>query len=417
MGLTLNGVITNDLLLTKYSNSNKQILSRQKINILLIKSLKFVSLFLILLLAIPNVMATLQLNAITPSETDICNPGKFIVYANNTGSTASNMAINVTMPAGFTYDPGSVHITFPVSNQSTQAPVIFQQFLNWTNTSWVLGNNQILKIEFNLTAGCGAPSGRRLTVKAGYSGGVPTPFSSPAIVVNQGLLKVTKEPNVIEAGKWDTVNWTVKIENLGSGPAFNVVVNDTNATGLKLLSIDSPGGLLNWSYARINPGEVKTVNTSFQVVGCSKLVNQVNVSWGCGANDCQKTYAKGSIKFIYREPDLNYFFNPNPIVVPYCNKTFVNVSINNTGTGNATSVHMVFSEFNAPYSITNVSGAQYFENNHTFYLGSLLAGGRISFGQFKEHHLRFWNAKGTMQCLGRKRSFQRQCSLFRRLRR
>ncbi|MCX6679060.1 MAG: hypothetical protein NTX42_01655 [Methanothrix sp.] len=326
---------------------------------------------MVLALALPGAMAALTLNAATPSEVNICDPGKFIVYANNTGSTASNLAINVTLPAGFTYDPGSVHISFPVSNQSTQEPVIFQQFLNWTNTSWILGNNQFLKIEFKLTAGCGAPSGRRLSVRADYRGGVPTPYSSLAIVVNQGLLKVTKEPNVIEAGKWDTVKWTVKIENLGSGPAFNVLVNDTNATGLKLLSIDSPGGLLNWSYARIDPGEVKTVNTTFRVIACSNLVNLVNVSWGCGTNDCQKTYAKGSVKFIYYVPDVDFTFNPTSFVVPYCNNTSVSVTVKNTGANNATNYQMSFDDFSAPYTITNVSGAQYFENSHTFSLGTI----------------------------------------------
>ena len=326
---------------------------------------------MILIFALPVAMAALTLNAATPSEVNICNPAKFIVYANNTGSTASNLAINVTLPAGFTYDPGSVHISFPVSNQSTQAPVIFQQFLNWTNTSWILGNNQFLKIEFNLTAGCGAPSGRRLTVKAGYSSGVPTPFSSSAIVVNQGLLKVTKEPNVIEASKYDTVKWTVKIENIGSGPAFNVLVNDTNATDLELMSIDSPGGLLNWSYDRIDPGEVKTVNTTFRVMACQDLVNRVNVSWGCGGNDCQKTYAKGSIKFIYLLTNVQFTFNPSPFVVPYCNNTTITVIVNNTGENNATDYQMSFADFIAPYSITNVSGAQYSDANHIFSLGTI----------------------------------------------
>jgi uncharacterized repeat protein (TIGR01451 family) len=319
------------------------------------KNFKIISMLMVLALALPGAMAALTLNAATPDEVDICNPTKFIVYANNTGSIASKIAINVTLPAGFTYDPGSVHISFPDTNQSTQSPVIFQQFLNWTNTSWILGNNQFLKIEFNLTAGCGAPSGKLLTVQARYSGSVPTPYISPSILVNRGLLKITKEPNVIEAGKWDVVNWTVKIENLGTGPAFNVKVNDTNNTGLKLLSIDSPGGSMIWSYARIDPGEVKTVNTSFQVIACSNLVNLVNISWGCGGNDCQKTYAKSSVKFIPYEPDLDYTFNPSPIVVPYCNKTFVNVTINNSGTGNASRIYMIFSEFNAPYTITNES--------------------------------------------------------------
>ncbi len=335
------------------------------------KSFRIISLLMVLTLALPGAMAALTLNAATPAEADICNPAKFIVYANNTGTTANNIAINVTIPAGFTYDPGSVHITFPVSNQSTQAPVIFQQYLNWTNTSWVLDNDQILKIEFNLTAGCAAASGKRLKVQASYSGGIPAPYNSLAIVVNQGLLKITKEPNVIEASKYDTVKWTVKIENIGSGPAFNVLVNDTNETGLQLLSIDSPGGQMNWSYARINPGEVKTVNTTFRVVACKDLVNLVNVSWGCGGNDCQKTYAKGSIKYIYLVADVQFTFNPSPFIVPYCNNTSITVTVSNTGENNATGYQMNFADFSAPYSITNVSGAQYFDINHTFILGTI----------------------------------------------
>ncbi len=374
--------------------------------------IKIVSLLFILMLAIPGAMAALTLNAATPSEVDICNSLQFVAYANNTNPSAGNISINVTIPQGFAYQVGSTLITYPISNISVEEPVIFGQYLNWTNSSWILGNGGSLKICFNLTAGCGAPSGERLTVKASYSGGVPTPYSSPSILVNQGLLKITKEPNVIEAGKWDTVNWTVKIENLGTGPAFNVKVNDTNNTGLKLLSIDSPGGSMNWSYARIDPGEVKTVNTSFQVIACSNLVNLVNVSWGCGGNDCQKTYAKGSVQFIPYEPDLDYTFNPSPIVVPYCNKTFVNVTINNSGTGNASGIYMIFSEFNAPYSITNVSGAQYFENNHTFYLGNLLAGGSISFGYSKSITFDFGMPLGQCNVSGASGVFNTEVDYF-----
>jgi len=335
------------------------------------RGLKAISLLLILIFALPGAMAALTLNAATPAEVDICNSGTFIVYANNTGSAASKIAINVTMPDGFTYNPGSVHITFPVNNQSTQAPVIFQKYLNWTNSSWVLGNNQFLKIQFNLTAGCGTPSGKRLVVDGNSNSGPVATFYSASLFVNQGLLKITKEPNVIEASKWDTIKWTVKIENLGTGPAFNVKVNDTNSSGLKLLSIDSPGGLLNWSYARIDPGEVKTVNTSFMVNACSNLVNLVNVSWGCGGNNCQETYAKGSVKFIYLVPDVDFTFNPNPFVVPYCNNTSVSVTVKNTGANNATKYQMQFADFSAPYSITNVSGAQYSEIDHTFSLGTI----------------------------------------------
>ena len=385
----------------KYKTFTNAVTARGKLGSSAITALKAISIFLVLLLAIPNAMAALQLNALAPSEANICEGTTFLVYANNTGTLANKISLNVTMPDGFAYNPGSTHIAFPVGNHSVQEPVVvFGHYLNWTNSSWVLGNSQSLKIQFNLTAGCGAPSGKRLVVNGKSSTGTATTFNSLSILINSGVLKITKEPNVIEAAKWDTVNWVVKVENLGTGPAFNVKVNDTNNAGLQLLSIDSPGGSMNWSYARIDPGETKIVNTSFRVIGCSNLVNLVNISWGCGGNDCQKTYAKSSVKFIPYEPDLNYAFNPDPIVVPYCNKTFVNLSIKNLGLGNASSIHMIFSEFNAPYTITNVSGAEYFENNHTFYLGTLLAGARIPSGYTKSITFDFGMPHGLCNASG-----------------
>ena len=381
----------------KYKNIGKAVAARVKPGPSAITGLKAISLFLVLLLAIPNVMASLQLNALTPSEADICENTTFQVYANSSGNMANNISLNVTMPGGFAYNPGSTHIAFPVGNHSLQEPaIVFGHYLNWTNSSWALGNGQSLKIQFNLTAGCGAPSGKRLVVNGRSSNGPATTFNSFSILINSGVLKITKEPNVIEASKWDTVQWAVKVENLGTGPAFNVKVSDTNNSGLQLLSIDTPGGSMNWSYARIEPGETKIVNTSFRVIDCGNLDNLVNVSWGCGGNGCQKTYAKGSIKFVPREPDLNYAFHPDPIVVPYCNKTFVNVSLNNLGFGNATGIHMIFSEFNAPYTITNVSGAEYFENNHTFYLGTLYAGAKMLSGDKKSITFDFGMPRG--QC-------------------
>jgi uncharacterized repeat protein (TIGR01451 family) len=343
-----------------------------------VKSFQQILLVLLLLASIPSASAALGINALAPSEADVCYPARFVVYVNNTGSTASSIGVNVTMPDGFSYDPGSTHITSP-SGVSQQDPVVWGQHLNWTSSAWILGNNQFLKIEFNLTAGCSAPSGKRLKVDVKYNGGSVS-RDSLSIVVNQGLLKVTKEPNVIEAGKWDIITWTVRLENLGTGPAFNVLVNDTPSSGLELLGINSPGNSLNWSYERINPGETKTIDATFRIIGCENLINLVNVSWGCG-EICQKTYAKSSVKFIPRVPDVLYSFNPSSFVVPYCNNTTVTVNLLNQGQGNATRLRMVFSDFNAPYAISNVSGAIYYENNHTFYIGDVQPGGTIPGGE------------------------------------
>ena len=216
-------------------------MARGKLVLSTITGLRSVSLFFLLLLAIPGVLAALQLNALAPSEADICDGTTFLVYANNTGVQARNTSLNITMPDGFAYNPGSCHIAFP-GNLSSQEPLVSGQYLNWTNSSWVLGDGQSLMIQFRLTAACGAPSGNHLVVNGKSSSGPATTFNSPSILVNSGLLKITKEPNVIEAGKGDRVNWTIKIENQGTGAAFNVQVNDTPLAGLQLLAIDSPGG-------------------------------------------------------------------------------------------------------------------------------------------------------------------------------
>lgn len=349
---------------------------------------KLIALFLLLLLAIPGVMAALQLNALPPSEADICDRATFLVYANNTGIQARNTSLNITMPDGFAYNPGSTEIVFP-GNLSLQEPAVSGQYLNWTNSSWVLEDGQYLKIQFKLTAGCGAPSGKNLVVNGRSSNGPAATFNSPSILVNSGLLKITKEPNVIEAGKGDRVNWTIKIDNQGTGAAYNVLVNDTPRSGLQLLAIDSPGGLLNWSYSKIDPGEIKTVNTSFRVIGCNNLVNLVNASWGCSKTDCQKTHAKGSIKLVPREPDIHYTINPSPIVVPYCGNETVTITLTNSGLGNASRLHMHLLNYTSPYRINDVSGAVYFENNNTFFLGDLPPGAMIPSGGSKTFSFNF----------------------------
>ena len=137
------------------------------------------------------------------------------------------------------------------------------------------------------------------------------------------------------------------------------------------------------------------MNTSFKVIGCSNLVNLVNASWGCGETNCQKTYAKGSIKFVPRVPDIDYTINPSPIVVPYCGNETVTLTLNNSGLGNATRVHMHLLDFASPYRINDVSGATYFENNKTFFIGDLPSSAMIPYGSAKTFSFNFSMPSGA----------------------
>ncbi|MGB3943263.1 MAG: hypothetical protein WBK88_00530, partial [Methanothrix sp.] len=267
---------------------------------------------------------------------------------------------------------------------------------NWRDSTLGATNGDLaagerIRIDFNLTACCAAPSGGRIRDEVIYQGGSVS-RSSTSILVKQGFLKVTKTPTVVEAGVGDVVDWTITVENTGLGPAVNVLMNDTLTSGLNLLSIDSPGGEMNWSYDSIPPGGTETVNISVNVTGCSDLYNRVNASWGCGPSPCQETYAKASVKFVPRDPDLEY--TVSPMVVPYCGSIPVYVNVSNMGAGGATDLSMEFSGISVDYAVTNVLGATFYPGNETFFIG------RVPAGEWKNFTFDFGMAYGACAARG-----------------
>ncbi|NPV61507.1 MAG: hypothetical protein HPY61_02575 [Methanotrichaceae archaeon] len=355
----------------------------------------------------PAASASLQISSLVPAESDICGSERYALYINNSGSSASNISVNLTMPEGFSYDLQSSEVTSPLGSYS-QEPVAAGSFLNWTNSNWILDDDENLKIEFNLTAGCGTPSGNRLVAEI-VSNEEPLNYQSASILVNQGLLKVTKEPNVVEAGKWDVVSWTINVENQGTGPACNVTVNDSPSLGLQLISITS--GSLNWSYSKIDPGETESETAVFRVIGCKNLINEVNASWGC-TEICQETYARSSVKFVPKDPDVNYVFDPSPIEVPYCNNTTVTVTLTNVGLGNATWICMHLSDLNTRYHISNVVGAIFCPNNNSFYLGDVPPGDTIPGGEEKEFSFDFGMLTGDCEAVNDQGTFSVQLTYY-----
>jgi len=238
-------------------------------------------------------------------------------------------------------------------------------------TSGDLNPGETITINFNLTATCGAPSGQRVKADVSYDG-ESSHGESPSITINEGYIKLTKTPGVVEASKGDVVDWLITIENSGTGPAYSVRINDSLTTGLDLVEIDSPNGELNWSYDKIDAGESKTVNISARVISCDDIYNMVNGSWSCNKGIiCQKTYTKASVKLILKASQLDYTLSPDPISVPYCGASNVNVSFTNTGEGNASNLRVKICEISSQYNITNVNGATYYVSNSTFMVGTV----------------------------------------------
>jgi uncharacterized repeat protein (TIGR01451 family) len=330
-------------------------------------------LLMLFLQAVPGVLGAVTLNAIAPSEAEVCNNSTvYVVWANVTASVANNIEIDVKIPVDFSYDANSGYYTIiPPGTRTQKDPSESGQWLNWSGMGNLAAGDK-LKIEFNLTPLCDAPSGDLITAYAKYDGGSAGPKDSSTILVKKGLLTVTKEPNVIEASRGDIIYWYINVTNVGTGTAYNVTVNDTPDAGLVLLELcNCPENSLKWHYDRINVSETKWAKARFRVVSCKDLINNASVQWGCEGQVCQETYAKGSVKFVPKEPDLIFEITPNPIEVPYCNNTTVEVNIKNNGLGNATDLQMEFQSPSLLYQITNVTNATYIPANSTFLVGDV----------------------------------------------
>ncbi|MCX6670171.1 MAG: lamin tail domain-containing protein [Methanothrix sp.] len=161
-----------------------------------------------------------------------------------------------------------------------------------------------LALAFNLTAGCGSTSPAALLAELSSSAGS---FSaqSPSIAVRRANLRLSATPDKFEVAEGDEVVWTLQLENAGNGTAYSVQVEDSLGRGLQLMSIDSPGQGLAWSYAALAPGAVARVELKAKVVlFLDSYSNLLNASWGYGP--CQEVGLQSQVSprtALRKQPD------------------------------------------------------------------------------------------------------------------
>ena len=337
-----------------------------------IKSISLIAFCLLVSLA----SAGLDAQITTPAAVNVCEDTSYEVSINNTGLyPETNILLNVTVPAGDLYLPSSTQIIYP-GGSSAQDPLIIGSSLKWNLTDVMgeaLNASESMNVTFNLTTLCEFQFGGNVLVSLTWANGSSSITSDP-IAVNFPIMKLEKTPPVINAHRFDNVTYQVSVENTGTGPMYNVLVNDSPSAGLNLAY--STAGGLNWSYAKLEPGEKKTENLSFIVNSCTNLVNDVSASWGCNSSACEQKEAQSSILFVSKDPNLEYSISPDPITVPYCGNRTVNVSLSNLGPDVSYVIDLVmeFSGMPDDYIISNVSGATYFPGNTSFLAGDLVPG-------------------------------------------
>jgi uncharacterized repeat protein (TIGR01451 family) len=165
-------------------------------------------------------------------------------------------------------------------------------------------SGQSLTLELDFSAKCNASSGRSISAQLIHSTG-ESRFLSPAIEVRRANLTLSMVPDRYEAALGDEIVWKISIKNDGNGTARSVQVDDTLGSGIELLSIDSPGNVLQWSYETIAAGEQREVILRAGAISSSGYSNAINVSWGCGP--CQRLSLRSEIDqrtSIRKQPDF-----------------------------------------------------------------------------------------------------------------
>jgi uncharacterized repeat protein (TIGR01451 family) len=163
---------------------------------------------------------------------------------------------------------------------------------------------QSLSLEFDFGAGCNASSGGAFSAQLSHSGGQGS-ILSPAVEVRRANLSLSMAPDRYEAAAGDEIAWKIMIENDGNGTARYVQVSDTLGAGLELLSIDSPGNGLQWSYETLAAGEQKEVTLRAGALTSIGYTNALAVSWGCGP--CQRLSLLSKVDLrtaISKQPDF-----------------------------------------------------------------------------------------------------------------
>lgn len=154
-----------------------------------------------------------------------------------------------------------------------------------------------IEIDFNLVAGCNATGSQKVSALLTYGDGTVS-ASSAAITLNRANLRITESPDKDRAEMGETVSWTITVENIGDGAAYNVSIYDIPGAGLSFIG---NSGDLGWSYPKIDAGKHEIKNRDFRVASSEGLTNQVTASWG-GESPCQNVVENAEIAYYWLDP-------------------------------------------------------------------------------------------------------------------
>ncbi len=161
-----------------------------------------------------------------------------------------------------------------------------------------------LRLQFNLTPGCSAPSQAQLSAEILSSTGKTLAPLLP-LTIRSANISISASPDRFDIAKGDQIAWTIHLENDGDGVAHNVVVNVTIDHGLQLVEIDSLNKKQNWSYSSIAPGQTERIILKARALSAqSSYISTFQARWGPGpCQEISRNSVLGARTAIRKTPD------------------------------------------------------------------------------------------------------------------
>ncbi len=295
---------------------------------------------------------------------------KYHIEISNTGNfIASSFSVSDTLPS---------ELTYLSSNPPAQ---VNANVLTWDNLSLNFGN----ALQFDIF--CMVPPGfshdEEILNTAVYETAEKVKgISAPASILigNKASLSIEKIVDKPSARPGETLNYNIRIFNMGNAPAYNVMLFDDLPQELVFVSASGDkqeqSGIVSWSVGDVHPGDI--VERSVMVIvrdGVPAGTNIVNFASVSSGGEQKYTSAKVLVSESLGEPDL-YMQRSMPSYASPLDTVTYQIFIENRGNAAATGLEMKETLHKNMEYISSSMSAIYdlYDNDITFHPDPLSAG-------------------------------------------
>jgi len=224
---------------------------------------------------------------IAPASLNVCG-GLITVTLNNDGPPAYNVALTNTLPGGYVFSATVSSSAPPSGTTDLGASVVY----TWAVLPSGLTTVTLAVRNATLSGACGLPAGP-FSASLRYDDDDPqcpatsayTASALLAINVVSPALTVDKAPLSQIAATGQTVTWTIRVTNTGSGAAFNVVITDVAGSTFASLTATNggvvAGNTITWIVPSLAPGGVFTALVTALVTSTGQNRNVITATAQC----------------------------------------------------------------------------------------------------------------------------------------